>query len=83
MPVINGSSFFVDGKRLYLEMLTVNTFLSTVNIIKMQVLTVNTFSIIVVKEMSNIEKVVNGKHNCVNFGYFLIPHWPVKENECN
>ena len=34
MPVINGSSFFVDGKRLYLEMLTVNTFLSTVNIIK-------------------------------------------------
>ena len=47
----------------------------------MQVLTVNTFSFIVVKEMSNIEKVVNGKRNCVNFGYFLIPHWPVKENE--
>ena len=81
MPVINGSSFFVDGKRLYLEMLTVNTFLSTVNITKMQVLTVNTFSFIVVKEMSNIEKVINGKRNCVNFGYFLIPHWPVKENE--
>ena len=59
MPVINGSSFFVDGKCLYLEMLTVNTFLSTVNIIKMQVLTVNTFSMTVLHSNENI---VNGKH---------------------
>ena len=59
MPVINGSSFFVDGKRLYLEMLMVNTFLSTVNIIKMQVLTVNTFSLTVLHSNENI---VNGKH---------------------
>ena len=59
MPVINGSSFFVDGKRLYLEMLMVNTFLSTVNIIKMQVLTVNTFSMTVLHSNENI---VNGKH---------------------
>ena len=80
MPVINGSSFFVNGKRLYLEMLTVNTFLSKVNIIKMQVLTVNTFSFIVVKELS---KVVNGKHSCVNLCLILIPHWPVKEIEWN
>ena len=80
MPVINGSSFFVNGKRLYLEMLTVNSFLSTVNIIKMQVLMVKTFSFIVVKELS---KVVNGKRSCVNLCLILIPHWPVKENEWN